>query len=121
MRKKVLIVDDQASTRKFLGSYLSHYYDIILAASGQEAIQILQKGGDPDLIITDVLMPEMNGEEFILKARSFKKDMPPVLVLSSVENSSVKINFFELGAADYVQKPFNPEELKFRIKNAIRK
>ena len=75
----------------------------------------------PDLIISDLNMPEMSGEEFLvyLKANDMFSHIP-VLILSSVESSSNRIRLFEEGAEDFILKPFNPEELRVRVKRILR-
>lgn len=119
MSKNILIVDDQPATRKLLTHYLGNFYQTVTAAGAAEAIEWMKKGNTPDLIITDILMPEMTGIDFLRELTSVLTHLPPVVMLSSVENSSEKLKCFTLGAKDYVVKPFNPEELRIRISNLL--
>jgi DNA-binding response OmpR family regulator len=81
----------------------------------------LYDGNRPDLIILDLRMPEMNGDEFLiyLKKNGLYKDIP-VVVLSGEESSDIRIKMLELGAEDFILKPFNPMELKIRIKKVLK-
>ena len=82
----------------------------------------MHEGHIPDLIISDVYMPEMNGNQFIqhLKSSSMFSSIP-IIVLSSMENSGDRIKLLENGADDFILKPFNPQELKIRVRNTLRK
>jgi two-component system chemotaxis response regulator CheY len=120
MKKTVMIIEDQQSTRKLLKHFLGNAYNVIEKANGKEALDSIADGAEVDAVITDVLMPEMTGIDFL---RNYKKQftgkIPPVIMLSSVENSTEKLKCFQLGARDYVTKPFNPEELKIRLGNVF--
>ena len=119
MKKKVLIVEDQAPTRKLLSHYLGFFYQVIEKESAQAAIDWLNEGEKPAAIISDILMPEMTGIEFLRQLQKADLTVPPVMMLSGVENSTEKLKCFDLGAVDYMVKPFNPEELRVRISNMI--
>lgn len=120
MKKSVLLVDDKQEIAKIIMLYLSSY-EVIYKENPLVAIQWLQEGNLPDLIISDLNMPEMSGEEFLiyLKANELFSHIP-VLILSSVESSTNRIRLFEEGAEDFILKPFNPEELRVRIKRLLR-
>jgi len=117
MEKSVLLVDDKQEIAKIIMLYLSSTYKVSYKENPLKAIAWLQEGNLPDLIISDLNMPEMSGEEFLvyLKANDI-----PVLILSSVESSSNRIRLFEEGAEDFILKPFNPEELRVRVKRILR-
>jgi DNA-binding response OmpR family regulator len=119
MKKTLMIIDDQKSTRLLLSHFLGRYFNVIEKSSALEALHSIEDSSI-DAIIMDVLMPEMTGIDFL---RTYQKAKPesmlPVLMLSSVENSSEKLKCFHYGARDYVVKPFNPEELLVRIKNLL--
>jgi DNA-binding response OmpR family regulator len=119
MKKQILIVEDQLSTRKLLSHYLGHFFDVIEKDNASDAIDWLKDGHKPNAIIADIIMPEMTGLEFLSQLKSSKTDTPPILMLSSIQNSTEKMKCFHLGARDYVVKPFNPEELRIRINNLI--
>lgn len=121
MSKQLLIIDDQFSTRKMLSHYFKHFYTVTEMDSAEKALDWIRAGNEPNAILADILMPEMSGIEFLHELNSEREEIPPVLMLTSVENSSEKLKCFQAGAKDYVLKPFNPEELRLRIQNAIKK
>lgn len=120
MSKSILLVDDKPAIAKIIMLYLS-MYEIHYAENPLQAIQWLNEGNIPDVVITDLNMPEMNGEEFLLylKANGLFSHIP-VLILSSEESSVSRIRLFEEGAEDFILKPFNPEELKLRVKRLLK-
>ncbi len=119
-KKTVLIIDDQKSTRLLLSHYLSNYYTVIEKAGAKDALDYLNQSPPADVIISDILMPEMSGIEFLTAYQKQKHPkISPVIVLSSVENSSERLKCFKHGARDFITKPFNPEELHVRIKNVL--
>ena len=117
----ILLVDDKPEIAKIIMLYLSSTYDVKYVDNPIKAIAWLKEGNIPDTIISDLNMPEMTGEEFLkyLKSNEMFKDIP-VLILSSVESSENRIRLFEEGAEDFILKPFNPEELRIRIKRILR-
>jgi len=118
--KKILVVDDISSMRKLLVQFLSRSFDVHSEENGLKALAWLQEGNIPDLILTDMNMPDMKGDELIthLKESGYFKDIP-IIVLSSEEGSESRIKCLRLGAEDYVMKPFNPEELLIRIEKVL--
>jgi DNA-binding response OmpR family regulator len=121
MKKKILILDDRPSIGKVITMYLSREYDLQYFDNAINRIKWILKGNMPDLIITDIYMPEMNGTvvfQFVKNNQLFR-DIP-VIFLSGEENSSIRIKLLEEGADDFILKPFNPIELKIRIKKALR-
>lgn len=121
MKRKILLIDDKNEFRRLTKLVLSNYYDVDSAESGIQAMAMLQNGYSPDLIVCDLLMPEMDGEEFLRQIRSsgvFKHI--PVIVLSSIDKSVSKARLIQTGAQDYITKPYNPEELIARIDNQLR-
>ena len=121
MEKSVLLVDDKQEIAKIIMLYLSSTYKVSYKENPLKAIAWLQEGNLPDLIISDLNKPEMSGEKFLvyLKANDMFSHIP-VLILSSVESSSNRIRLFEEGAEDFILKPFNPEELRVRVKRILR-
>ncbi len=120
---KILIVDDDATTRKLLKHIFSkggEGYVIIEANSGMAALEMIEKDR-PDIILLDILMPAMDGFEVCreLKADTKYKDIP-ILFITAVEETRDKIRGFQMGAADYITKPINPEELKARVAAHLR-
>ncbi|MEG0518743.1 MAG: response regulator [Bacteroidales bacterium] len=120
MKKKVVIVDDKESIAKVISFYLSVEYDFTYFENPLKAIAWLQQGTIPDLIISDIRMPEMMGDVFLdyLKNNELFKAIP-VIMLSSEDSTSERIRLLEAGASDYILKPFNPLEIKVRIKKII--
>ena len=119
-RKKVLIVDDKEQIAKILFAYLQPDYECFYMQNPPQAIEWLSRGTMPDLIISDIRMPEMRGDEFLayLKLNELFKQIP-VVMLSSEDSTSERIRLLEEGAEDYIVKPFNPQELKIRIKKIL--
>lgn len=118
--KKILIVDDKASIGKVLSMYLGKEYDLEYCEDAVKAINWLHMGNEPDLIISDMRMPQMTGAEFLhyIKTNELYSHIP-VVILSSEESTTERIRLLEAGAADYILKPFNPMELKARIKRFL--
>ena len=114
--KKVLIVDDKPSISMLLVQFLNEKFILETKSDGLEALAWLQQGNIPDLIITDLQMPNMDGIGLInsLKESGYFKHIP-IIVLSSKDSSTDRIQCLKLGAEDYMIKPFNPEELQLRI------
>ena len=112
MRKKILVLDDKIAIAKVLSIYLASDYDCIWLPNGIEGVKWLQEGNIPDLIISDIRMPEMRGDEFLewIKSNQLFKHIPVVML---------SIRLLQEGAEDYIVKPFNPMELKVRIKKII--
>ena len=116
MKKKILVIDDELSIRMLLENFLSKTYDVVTKNDGMEGVQWLEQGNMPDLIVADIQMPNMNGNDFIINIRSsgYFKEIP-LIMLSGIESSQEKVKCLKLGANDYMVKPFNPEELSIRI------
>ncbi|MEW6263709.1 MAG: response regulator [Thermodesulfobacteriota bacterium] len=120
-KPRILIVDDDLLVHKLLSAVLKGAgYEILEAYGGREAVAIV-KTNHPDLIMLDIMMPEMNGFDTI---RSLKSDPDiadiPVIFLSAKTDSSDKVRGLELGAADFVNKPFDRTELLARIKTHLK-
>ncbi len=120
MKKQILAVDDDSSIRELLEFLLRTDYDVITKKDGMEAMMWLSEGNIPDLIITDVDMPRLNGYEFFKNVRrsGFYRDIP-IMVLSGLENSKLIITCLQQGADDYILKPFNPESLYAKIERVL--
>lgn len=119
-KKQILIVDDKESIAKILSAYLGSEYEIVFFDNPTKALPWLQGGNMPDLIVSDIRMPEMRGDEFLmlLKQDEIFRQIP-VIMLSSEDSTSERIRLLESGADDYIVKPFNPMELKLRVKKLI--
>jgi DNA-binding response OmpR family regulator len=120
MKKQILIVDDELSILKLLNFVLSKDYDLIIKNSGVDAFNWLEEGNDPDLIISDLHMPYFDGSSFIrnLKVSGFYRDTP-VILLSGAEDLDKKVNELSIKVESYIQKPFNPDQLKAIINHLV--
>ena len=118
--KQILFVDDKPAIGKVLSVYLGKENELVYFEDPVRAIEWLNEGNEPTLIISDIRMPKMTGGEFLayLKGNSLFKDIP-VVMLSSEESTTERINLREAGAEDFILKPFNPMELKARIKKFL--
>jgi DNA-binding response OmpR family regulator len=120
VKKRVLIVDDKETIAKIIKVYIADLFDCVYFDDPIKAISWLQEGDLPDLIISDINMPNMTGVEFLDYVK--KNDMfnkIPFVILSGEDSTSQKIALLERGASDYISKPFNPMELKIRLKKLI--
>jgi two-component system KDP operon response regulator KdpE len=115
---RVLVVDDEPPIRKLLRMGLStEGYEVIDAPSGQAALKMIPQ--KPDLIILDLGLPDMHGLELLRNMRE-RNEGVPIVVLSSRGDESAKVQALDLGADDYVTKPFGMNELLARIRAALR-
>lgn len=121
MKKLVFLVDDKPEIAKIISVYLSADYDVQYFSDPVYAITAMKEGTLPNLIISDVNMPNMDGFQFLeyLKSSDFFRHIP-IMMLSSIESSADRISLLEAGAVDFMIKPFNPEELKVRVKILLR-
>ena len=102
-----------------LSIYLASDYDCIWLPNGIEGVKWLQEGNIPDLIISDIRMPEMRGDEFLEWINPISYSNTSGGMLSSEDSTTERIRLLQEGAEDYIVKPFNPMELKVRIKKII--
>lgn len=116
----LLTIDDEISINIIMQSYFERRYHVVSVNNGLEGLRWLEEGGQPDAVIADLNMPEMDGLEFIraLKGSEVFSHIP-LIVLSSEESSTKKIECLRAGADDYMAKPFNPEELEVRIEKQL--
>ena len=118
-KENILIVDDEKEIRDLVEIYLKgEGYNTLQAADGEEALVLLEKN-QIDLIILDVMMPKLNGIETCLKIREIRE--MPIIMLSAKSEDIDKILGLNMGADDYLTKPFNPLELIARVKSQLRR
>jgi two-component system KDP operon response regulator KdpE len=118
-RARVLLVDDEVSIQRAVGPLLrSRGYDVEVASTGAEALRLVADGA-PDLIVLDLGLPDIEGTDVCRRIREHLK--VPIIVLSARGAEADKVNALDLGADDYVTKPFGPEELLARIRVALRR
>jgi two-component system KDP operon response regulator KdpE len=115
---KVLVVDDEPPIRKLLRMGLSTQgYEILEAPNGKTALELLAQ--DPDLVVLDLGLPDMQGLDLLRTMRA-RNERVPIVVLSSRGDEGAKVEALDLGADDYVTKPFGMEELLARMRAAVR-
>jgi two-component system, OmpR family, KDP operon response regulator KdpE len=119
IKGNILVVDDEPQITRVLKTTLSSQgYGVRSAGNGQEALDEM-KGWSPDLVITDLRMPEMDGLELCRDIRS--KSTIPIIVLSVKGEEAVKVQALDAGADDYITKPFSVNELLARVRSALRR
>ena len=120
---RVLVADDDRIVRRIVVAKLSGLgYEVREAEDGQEALDLLEGGEVPDLLITDSLMPRMNGLELVRSIRSSPDNglsALPVIMLTSRQSELDVIEGLETGLDDYVTKPFSPDELVARVRTVL--
>jgi two-component system KDP operon response regulator KdpE len=116
---RILLVDDEVSIQRALAPLLrSRGYEVVVAGTGAEALQAIAARA-PDLIVLDLGLPDIEGTEVCRRIRA--DSAVPVIVLSARGGEADKVSALDLGADDYVSKPFSPEELLARIRVALRR
>ncbi len=118
-RAKILVVDDTKTNIEVLEGILSNDYDMYVALNGKKALTLAEKV-KPDLILLDVMMPEMDGYETLRQMRANGLvENAPVIFLTAKADSKSEQTGLDLGAVDYITKPFNPDLVRLRIKNQL--
>ncbi|HUW42302.1 MAG TPA: HD domain-containing phosphohydrolase [Rectinemataceae bacterium] len=120
LKPRILIVDDSPENIRLLAGILKDSYDIAVATSGEQALKRVESPPLPDLILLDIVMPGIDGYEVIaaLKAGEETREIP-VLFLSALDSEKSESKGLELGALDYITKPFSPSIVKMRIGNHL--
>jgi len=117
--EKILVVDDEVSIRQILETRLSiRGYEVILAANGEDALHLFRKE-QPNLVILDIMLPKLDGYELCNEIR--KESQVPIIMLTALGDIVDRVTGLELGADDYVMKPFSPKELEARIRSVLRR
>ncbi|HHW37694.1 MAG TPA: response regulator transcription factor [Bacillales bacterium] len=120
MVKKVLVVDDEHNLREMIASYLQNEgYETLEAENGNSAVQTI-KNDQIDIVLLDIMMPEMDGYEALKEIRAIQRKLP-VIMLTAKTDEIDKIVGLEMGADDYITKPFSLRELSARIKAVLRR
>src|SRR5699024_4311781 len=119
---KIMVVEDEEKIRVLLRLYLEqHDYKVMMAKTGKEAFDLIKKD-KPDLLIVDIIMPEMNGIELCKKLRKDDEfDSLPIIFLSGLNEKQWIISGLKNGADDYITKPFDPNELIARVHANLRR
>lgn len=119
MAKTIMVVDDEKRLVSLVESYLNQEgYRVVTAFNGREALSVA-RSEKPDLIILDLMMPEMDGHEFIERYR--RDEQTPIILLTARVEEEEQVIGLELGADDYVTKPFRPRELMARVRAVLRR
>jgi DNA-binding response OmpR family regulator len=119
MAATVLVVEDETKIREMLRSYLEREgFDVVTTASGAEAIGLAERAA-PDLIVLDLGLPDVPGEEVAREVR--RTSSVPILMLTAKSADGDRIRGLEIGADDYVTKPFSPRELVLRVQAILRR
>ena len=120
-RDQILIVDDDKAMCQLLKKLLEKNHEVITKNDGMSAMYWLVEGNIPDLIITDLDMPNLNGEEFIrnLRKSGYYKDVP-FIIITGYNDKGGKLRIMKLGVHDYFVKPFNPKDLLFSAEVALK-
>ncbi len=120
-QSSILVVEDHSALREYIGDLLSPYYQIITAENGVKALDILNRNQNINLIVSDIMMPEMDGFQLLdhLKSHSTYQHIP-VIMLTARADIQDKLKALRVGVDDYLLKPFVEEELQVRIQNLLR-
>lgn len=119
-RIKILIADDEARMRKLVGDFLrKKEYEVVEAENGQKAVDLFFENEDISLVILDVMMPVMDGYTALKELRQYSK--VPVIMLTAKSEEKDELQGFDLGADEYISKPFSPNILVARVDAILRR
>ena len=118
-KEKILIVDDEWNMRKLLSIHLGQEFEVVEAKNGKDALTVFDNH-EISLIVLDVMMPDMSGWEVCREIRKSNEETP-ILMLTARSEIKDKVRGFDIGADDYLVKPYQPEELLARVKALIRR
>jgi DNA-binding response OmpR family regulator len=120
--KRILTIENEPEMTNLLASWLRKQgFEVTVASSGKEALGKICTDSSPDLILLDMMLPDMSGLEVCRRLRMMKKRPFPILILSAREKLADKVAGLESGADDYITKPFELEELAARIRTSLRR
>ncbi|GAB4045388.1 response regulator transcription factor [Spirosoma litoris] len=118
----VLVIEDDSFIRKVLRQTLKDDFEVVTTENGMEGMAWLEEGNHVDIVLSDIQMPHMDGKNLIAMLRSsptFKS--LPIIMLSTFADSDTRIACLNMGADDYIIKPFNPMEVKTKISTVLRR
>ncbi|MBA4419849.1 MAG: DNA-binding response regulator [Anaerolinea sp.] len=116
---RILVVEDEPSVGEVVSLYLTRAgYDVVTVNDGRVAIEMLEKE-TPQLIVLDLMLPHVDGREILSRVR--QRSHVPVIILTALREESDRIAGLEMGADDYITKPFSPQELVSRVKAVLRR
>ena len=119
MKKRLLIIEDCETMQRFLKSYLKKEYDVVLAETQLMAHKMLSTETAFDAIIVDINLPDGSGINFIQQFQNTIYRATPIIAMSGTKDQNVRLDALEIGAADFIVKPFIPRELAIRVKKSI--
>lgn len=121
-KPSVLVVEDDAFIQSILNEILSENFEVTIFTDGMEGMNYLQSGNVPDIILSDLNIPGLDGMSLLEQVRNsgFFKSIP-FIILSGKDDIEIRIRCLEAGADDFLNKPFNPRELDARLKNILRR
>ena len=118
-KKKIVLAEDNTTLSMLLKFRLEKDgYELLMATDGKEAVELIENN-KPDLILTDIMMPFISGLEVISHVRNQLEFKTPIIVFSSAGQEEMVLKAFDLGANDFMGKPFSPNELVIRIKHLL--
>jgi two-component system, OmpR family, response regulator VicR len=118
-KKKIVLAEDNSTLSLLLKFRLEKEgYELFIAVDGKEALQLIETH-EPDLILTDIMMPFVSGLEVISHVRNKLVSVSPIIVFTSAGQEEMVLKAFNLGANDFMGKPFSPNELVIRIKRLL--
>lgn len=126
MSKHILLIEDDPDLSELIGDYLSmNYYDVTAKATATEGLEVLDvKEQDIDLLVLDLMLPDMDGMQVCQKIRNSKNNLinkVPIIMLTAKGDTTDRVLGLEMGADDYISKPFEPRELLARIRAVLRR
>ena len=120
--KTILVVEDEPMTRKLLQHRLGKTYNVIACDSAKKGLHCLKTNSTIDCVLSDLYMPEIDGKEFVRQIRQNALWAKiPIIILSGAQESDIRINCLEIGADDFITKPFNPKEVQLTIAAILRR
>jgi DNA-binding response OmpR family regulator len=120
--KRILTIEDEPEMTELLATWLGKEgFEVMVASSGSEALRKIGTDSSPDLILLDMMLPDMSGLEVCRRLRMMKKRPFPILILSARQQLADKVAGLDSGADDYITKPFDFEELAARIRTSLRR
>ena len=119
--QRIIVVEDNHDLREYLVSLLDEFYIVSSASNGKRALELLDTEEMPDLILSDIMMPEMDGYQLLSHIKSSQEfERIPVVMLTAKADTEDKLKALRIGVDDYILKPFEEEELKVRIENLLK-
>lgn len=120
MKKKILIIDDDIIYRKIIQKLLCHQYNLMLTENSLEAINFIEKGNIPDLVIADLNLPGLAGVEFISVIKQKLNDRKvPIIVISGMDDENLRNELYQKGISEFLTKPIDRIKLKEIIDDLI--